>query len=624
MAKLIQLQVGLFDHMVLQRNPRNLSQARFAGQCAVSGPVLATVRHRKTVVHGFARLPVGVAARGRLSGCLAGLPVGGPYELTLTVGEATCVVRDLLVGDVWLLGGQSNMQGCGLLPRQRLGVDPQVRAFYMDDRWDVARDPVHNMWSCVDNVHVALSGGRPVKPTADFGVSPGPAFAVEMRRLTGVPQGMIACAHGGTTMTQWDPQRRDEQGQSLYGAMVRRLRKNGGRVAGLLWYQGESEARVADAPLYTERMQQLVAALRRDAKDRKLPVAMVQISRVTGAWWGEPATAWNAIQEQQRLLPAAIRNLTLVPAIDLSLDDGIHIAGKSHYVLGKRLAQAMQVLRAGRRAGLPPITLKGITVEKSRGMAVVVAEFAHVAGRLRAGSRPSGFVLVTDKGVMQPFDVVLDGERVRIRCEVTTADVATAALHYGYGLAPYCNIVDEDARSLPVFGPVAVGKPRALTPPIQQLRVSAFQSAAGKLDTLACPARLESLGMASRTFTEPFCNLHPEIAQLGGQDAVVYYACRFTCAEAMRLAVILGYDGPVKLWVDGKLRLHVPLGTNPAEADKNSVPFAAAAGKHELIVALGTNHGAAWGIFLRLERIGLSRSAQAKGVSQVRLPEILG
>lgn len=617
------IEMGLFDHMVLQRNRKNQSEAVFAGTCGARGPVTATVRRGKTVVKGFSALKVGAAARGKFKGCLKGVPVGGPYDVELKAGDDTLTIRDLLVGDVWLLGGQSNMQGCGLFPKPRLPADPQVRAFYMNDRWGVAKDPVHNMWECVDQVHVDLCGARPGKPDEAWGVCPGPAFGNEMRRLTGVPQGMIACAHGGTSMTQWDPKRRNEGGKSLYGAMVRRLVKNGRRVAGLLWYQGCSDANAAAAPLYTARMKEFVAALRRDCGDKALPVAIVQIARVVG-WGMENAVHWNSIQEQERLLPGVIKQLTAVPAIDLPLDDSIHISGAGQYVLGVRLAHAMQVLRAGRKAGLPPIALKGVTVEKARGLGVAVVEFDHVAGRLRSGDRPEGFSIVNQNGTANHFDIQLEGASVRIRSGLAPDALAEAVLHYGYSTNPYCNIKDEAGRSLPVFGPVRMGVPRAITPFIRQLRVSAFQPSAGKLHELECPAGLDAFQMMPRTFGDNFCNLHAEIVQRGGQDERVYFACRFACKERMQLALVLGYDGPVKAWVDGELLIHDPNGVNPATAEKGTARFQAAAGEHELLVALATNSGAAWGIFLRLERLDVAKSKLLKGPAHYAMPEILG
>jgi sialate O-acetylesterase len=614
------METGLFDHMVVQRNRKNVSEAKFSGTCSSNGIVVVTVRKGGKVMKGFSGIKVGIASKSSMNGCINGLPAGGPYEIELKVGEENLIVKDLLVGDVWLLGGQSNMYGCGLFPEKRLPSDPLSRAFYMDDRWAVAKDPVHNMWECVDQVHIDLCGGnRPVKPAPDWGVCPGPAFANRMRQITSVPQGIIACAQGGTTMTHWDPARKGEGGKSLYGALVRRLKKNGGRVAGMIWYQGCSDANDNDVKLYTKRMRKLVSSLRKDCGDNSLPVAIVQIARVI-CW--ENTVSWNSIQEQQRLLPKTIPNLSTAPAIDLPLDDGIHISGAGQYNLGKRLAYAMDVLIRGRKAGLPPIALKKAGVETVRGLGVAVVEFENVAGRLRSGDRPSGFSIVTENGAANHFAISLDGTKVRIRSNLSTDILKSAVLHYGYGIDPYCNITDEAGRSLPVLGPIRLGLPHAITPFIREFKVSSFQPSAGNLHSLKYPSNLEALKMENRSFTENFCNLHPEIATQGGRDKVAYYSCKFSCPEKMGLELILGYDGPVKAWIDGKQVFHDANGINPATPSKGKSGFTANAGVHELLIALGTNNGAAWGIFARLERIDLNKSLLIKGKDHYAMPVI--
>ncbi|MDD5706697.1 MAG: sialate O-acetylesterase [Kiritimatiellae bacterium] len=620
----MRITTGLLDHMVLQRNRKNVSEADFSGVCEARGPVKATVRQGKRVVKGFDGVGVGVAARGKISGCLKGLPAGGPYDIELKVAAVKCTVRDVLVGDVWLLGGQSNMQGCGLFPRRPPPVHAQVRAFYMDDRWAPAKDPIHNLWECVDPVHVTLCGGRPPKPAPDWGVCPGPAFGAEMRRLTGVPQGMLACAHGGTSMSQWDPKLKQEGGKSLYGAMIRRLAKNGHRVAGLVWYQGCSDASAEAAPLYTQRMKNFVAALRRDSRNPTLPVAIVQIARVIG-WSPAIAVHWNSIQDQQRRLPSAIKALATVSAVDLPLDDCIHISGEGQQVLGVRLARAMQVLRGDRKAGLPPIELGRVWVETERGLAVVNVEFRNVLGGLCAESRPTGFTLVDDDGANHIIATQVEGRRVRIRSTLTPLTIFNARLFHGYGTDPYCNIHDEGGRALPAFGPVPTGIPRAATPFIRELRVSAAQPSAGKLEALELPATLDGLGMRRRTFRnlpEGFCDMHRELQK--GQDELLYYACRIACPVAMSLAVMVGYDGPVKVWVDGTQLYHDPNGVNPAVPCKGMGRFKASAGEHEIVVALGSNQGAAWGIFLQLERLGLTKRQLIKEPPAYAMPTILG
>ncbi len=505
-----------------------------------------------------------------------------------------------------------------------LKTNPLVRAFYMDDTWGVARDPIHNMWQAVDPVHALLCGGqRPPPPAANWGTGPAVAFAQRLQDQTGVPQGVLACAHGGTSMAQWDPVLAGEQGnRCLYGALLRRLRRNGGRVSGMIWYQGCSDANPDAAKVYTEKMCTLVARLRRDCRAPRLPVVAVQIARVTFWGGGEQERAWNSIQEQERLLPRRIRNLAVVPAIDLALDDGIHIGEADQVRLGARLAYAMRVLVEGRKAGLPPIELKRVGMEAdSFGRVMVVAEFDHVVGKLVAGSRPAGFTLEGSPAGSQ-FDIALDGNRALIRTGNPQQPTPGWWLHYGRGTDPYCNITDMADRAVPVFGPVLVGKPRALMTVTRAL-VSAFQPGAGQLEALAPPSDRQAWGLQPRAFESGFLNLHPEIAARGTGDAVVYYAIPWRCEEPMRLALGLGYDGPIKAWLDGEQVAHDPDGINPCLPGKRRVVRALGAGVHELLVALGTNQGRAWGIMVDLERLDVpARILRTGDRSLYRMPVI--
>ncbi len=63
-------------------------------------------------------------------------------------------------------------------------------------------------------------------------------------------------------MDQWNPAWKDREGESLYGSMFRRVQGAGGRVRGVLWYQGESDANPkGDAP-FLQRFEAFVKAVR--------------------------------------------------------------------------------------------------------------------------------------------------------------------------------------------------------------------------------------------------------------------------------------------------------------------------------------------------------------------------
>jgi hypothetical protein len=394
----------------------------------------------------------------------------------------------------------------------------------------------------------------------------------------------------------------------------------------MIWYQGCSDASTEAAPLYTDRMRALVAALRRDCRDSRLPVVAVQISRVT-AWGGADAdAAWNSIQEQQRRLPERIRHLAVVPAIDLPLDDGIHISEAGQARLGQRLANAMRVLTLGPRAGLPPIAVKRTKLlTDSFGRCIVEVDFANVVGSLQSGGcRPTGFSFEgAPAGAL--YDVVLEGSRALLRTGVPASQGVCWRVWYGRGTDPYCNVTDQADRSLPVFGPLPVGQPRALLPPVERALVSDLLPGAGTLTDLELPKRLGALNLKPRVFSAGFLNMQPEIAACGGEDRLLYFVIRYRCAEAMKLAISLGYDGPIKAWLDGRLLAEDPAGVNPCYLDKRVARVQAAAGAHELVVALGTNSGRAWGIMARFERLDVPRDIlKRRDPSLYRVPEFEG
>jgi|GEM_PF-1575271 len=178
---------------------------------------------------------------------------------------------------------------------------------------------------------------------------------------------------------------------------------------------------------------------------------------------------------------------------------------------------------------------------------------------------------------------------------------------------------DEDVLAVAHVTTIEAG----MTPWPAALRVSDLQPGAGKLATLdrvpLAPAlHWQRVAVDDRS---GFLNVHDRLAAAGEADGVLYFGCRAHCAEPMRVAVLLGYDGPVRLFVDGAAVFHDPDGANPGRPDIAAPEVALDSGDHELTVALGANRGLAYGIFLRLRRTDLD--AGPNGASEPLLPEIL-
>ena len=191
------------------------------------------------------------------------------------------------------MAGQSNMQGCGNM-NAKAKPHPLIRNLSMRREWRLAEDPLHLLSESPDKCHaleqVSPSAGEKERRTTLKGVGAGIFFAHEiLKRSGGVPQGLLSTAHGGTSMQQWDPARKKLGGDSLYGSMLLSVQATGQPVAGMLWYQGESDCYITENRLYTERMKKLVAATRRDFNQPKLPWIIVQIARCSSTPFSIPS-----------------------------------------------------------------------------------------------------------------------------------------------------------------------------------------------------------------------------------------------------------------------------------------------------------------------------------------------
>jgi hypothetical protein len=396
---------GLAEGQVLQRVGSRGAKVVLEGTSAEDGAIRVTVSKANAAIKGWKRRLVGKAVGGKFSVTLSSLPVGGPYRLRLEAGREKVEVPSFFVGDVWILAGQSNMEGVGDMTG-KAKAHPLVRAFSMRREWRRAEDP--------DACHAASQctpkAGEILRKQAVKGVGAGVFFAREMlKRSGGVPQGLICTAHGGTSMQQWSPARAHLGGESLYASMLTSVRATGQPVAGVLWYQGESDANPTDATHYTGRMGELVAASRRDLGQPRLPWVVVQIARhFTDPMSLEETQGWNSIQEQQRLLPKKIKFLETVAAIDLPMDDLIHIGAQGFPRLGARLASAADRLAYGNRREMPMPRLRAILpIDKSPFFSIEV-KFDSVLRDLCATGEPCGFKLVSPEG--KPMEVIYKTE----------------------------------------------------------------------------------------------------------------------------------------------------------------------------------------------------------------------
>lgn len=477
---------GLSDNQVLQRDETGHAVIRCSGTSSVDGEIRAHLfaTDKTGAKRGLVQIllgdmtvmsegKVGESNGGKWSAEIAEVPTGGPYLVEFQLRDmngrivATTQARDILVGDLWILAGQSNMQGYG----DMIDVEspsPYVHSFETRYDWVIAEEPLHRLTESPNPIHLRIFNPKmteqemkkireaPRVPVVK-GTGLGLPFAKELYERTKVPIGLVPCAHGGTSMDQWDPAARDQKGNSLYGSMYDRFLAVGGKVKGVLWYQGESDANPKGQPQYLAKFKRFIQAVRRDFGDAELPFYLVQISRVTLPNFDEKA--WNGVQEDERRIGEEVHRVRTVSAIDLDLDDIIHIGTQGHKRLGRRFAVvADHDLFGSNKIGVGPHLRHAVLEEPG----LIRVAFDNVNGSLSPPRHIAGFSLrlVDDKPGSDFYDVTVDPKQPNsVLCHFQGDLPAGASLWYGHGTNPYCNLVDEQDMAAPVFGPVKVVVP---------------------------------------------------------------------------------------------------------------------------------------------------------------------
>lgn len=405
---------------------------------------------------------------------LCQIPCGGPYSLIISDDEGEVRLEDIYVGDVWMLAGQSNMEGAGMMTEwedtYEKNPETDVRAFYLDDHWDVARAQLHdqsknadqaiaeyftNLWKkiCPDWNEESL--GEPSRS----GVGPGLFLGLGMKQYMGVPQGLIACAFGGASMEEWSPS--NKAARAYYPSLIRRFLACGGNARGLFWYQGEGQP----SEKYVEKMVELIGSLRRDTANPDLPVVLFQVASCSlpGCGTEDYGRVWSMMREKQRTLPEHIKLLDVVATIDLPRDDLIHLSAAAAHIVGARGARAMYALCGG--AVLPAPQLESIIIEQdpvAHSLGNLIIQFKNLDGSLCAHGNVLGFSVALEErqAYTEPYgnvkSICLEGNRVRVRVEFTCEQLKEAYLWYGAGVNCICTITDGDNMSLPAMGPITV------------------------------------------------------------------------------------------------------------------------------------------------------------------------
>lgn len=400
-----------------------------------------------------------------------------PREMQITQGTKALVFTDVLVGDVWLCSGQSNMffrMNKVENSQQEIAAanQPSVRFFTAKEKF--AQNPA----SEVDGAW------RPVSPTTAAECSAVAFyFASALQQKLGVPMGLLVSAVGGTRIETWmqaatltnlgeagpsiekwkdvspaefekiaadyrsyqyrrDKPRRPLDGNSnkqtklkppslrchdcpsaLHNGMIAPLQPFA--IRGAIWYQGEANS---GRPGPYETLLPALIADWRQAWGEDLPFLFVQLAPFQGTH--------PAFREAQLRIWQKTPRTAMVVTTDVGDAKDIHPTRKRP--VGERLALAARALSYGEKLEYSGPVFKSMSVERDR----AVVSFTHVGSGLMAkGDSLEGITLAGVDGKFHPARGVIEGSTV----VVTSSKVTNpTAVRYGWAMVPNGNLFNRE------------------------------------------------------------------------------------------------------------------------------------------------------------------------------------
>ncbi|GFP82460.1 probable carbohydrate esterase at4g34215 [Phtheirospermum japonicum] len=222
-----------------------------------------------------------------------------------------------------MVGRGGLINGTTLVVPPECQPNPQILRLNPELAWEEAREALH---AGID------------KKTC--GIGPGLVFAnsVLQRDPNIGVIGLVPCAVGGTSISQWLP------GSELYVKMLSRaqaaLSSGGGQIQALLWYQGENDmVNEATAYQYKTNLETLFTQLRSDLQLPNLRVALASTGKVGKPYFG---TYFDVVRSAQLEMPSLLPNVKCVDALGLEVNsfDYLHLTAEAEVKLGKMMAAA--------------------------------------------------------------------------------------------------------------------------------------------------------------------------------------------------------------------------------------------------------------------------------------------
>ncbi len=402
----------------------------------------------------------------------------GTYTLEVSDGKKTIRLTDIVAGEVWVASGQSNM--AFELSSDTRGAEAIAAAGDPDLRFFDMRPVAYtNNEKWPDSILTAIDTLGHFRPAVWARATPETAgrlsavayyFGRRLRDSLDVPVGIIVNAVGGAPCEAWidvntletvtpealvnwrrndyvqpwvqgradvnapAPHRHPYEPSYLFSSGIRPLGRPD--IAGVIWYQGESNAH--NTELHETFFPMLVDSWRREFRRQDLPFCFVQLSSID-------RPSWPGFRDSQRRM--ARRKPGVWMAVSSDKGDSLDVHPRFKEPVGERLArQALHNVYGFKN--LTPEGPEPVKAMASRNSSVTVT-FDNASGLTTSdGAAPRTFEIAGRDGVFYPADAVIDGPAVRVASESVSRP---CYVRYGWQPFTRANLINADSLPASTF-----------------------------------------------------------------------------------------------------------------------------------------------------------------------------
>lgn len=354
---------------------------------------------------------------------LEATPDQKPQDMTIKgAGGDQLVLKNILIGEVWICSGQSNMEmGIGVARNGQAEIKaadhPEIRLFTVPKV--MASEPVRDIpasWLECTPANVAVNGNGWTSFSAAAYY-----FGRTLHKQLKVPIGLIHTSWGGTPAEYWTskevlaskPALKSMAGQGenskLFNGMIAPLVPFA--IRGAIWYQGESN--VGRAAQYRVLLAAMIGNWRSEWKQGDFPFGIVQIAPYN--YRNKPsleAEQWAA----QEFVAHSVPHTGIVSTMDIGDLRDIHPKNKQE--VGRRLALWALADVYGRSVGFSGPTYKSMEIDGNK----IRISFDNIDGGLRSrdGKPLNEFMIAGADGKMEPAKAEIDGDSVVVSSDFVT------------------------------------------------------------------------------------------------------------------------------------------------------------------------------------------------------------